>query len=478
MGWERAQIGVTVTVYLAVYIVMLDVSIVVLALPSIQADLAASPSAVQWVIAAYTLCLSVLSISGGSLGDRYGRKRVFHLGLAVFTVGSGLCAAAAGPEWLILARVVQGTGAALLVPGGLSLLALAFPDSGRRAKAIAGWSTVAGAGALSGPVIGGLLIDTFGWPSIFLLNLPLGALALVVGRRSVRESADREHADLDVAGQMLGIGWLGGLAYGLSNVGAHGWDAPATLGALGFAVILMPVFIVVELRQPRPMLPVRMFRASSFALPILVNLAVGFSLLSMGVFLAAYLQQAQHHSATVAGLIMLPSSAVAVLAPFATGRWLARSGPRVPMITGMLVVAAGLFTLLAVEADSGALLTITAMCVTNIGYGLAAPATTAAALAGADRTRSGTASAVVSAVRQTGITLGIAVLGSILAVHLDDPGVRTPETAHTDGLHSIALVGACVLLAVTGLLLRNPARRATGSTGTASTRGHPARTRR
>ncbi|MFI0424480.1 MFS transporter [Spongiactinospora sp. 9N601] len=240
---RKAGIGLIVTVYLVAYIALLDVNVVVIALPSMQSELGASGGALQWVVGAYTLCLSTLALSAGALGDRYGRKRVFLTGVALFTLGSAICAVAPSPLVLIAGRFVQGAGAAVAVPGTLSLIAQSYPDPARRAKVIGGWGTVAGVAGLTGPVLGGLLVNAFGWPSIFLINLPLGLVALVVGWRCVPESADPAHAALDPAGQALGVLWLGALSYGLINAGDHGWNTPSTIVALAVGAVALMVFL-------------------------------------------------------------------------------------------------------------------------------------------------------------------------------------------------------------------------------------------
>ncbi|WUI01810.1 MFS transporter [Spirillospora sp. NBC_00431] len=371
---------------------------------------------------------------------------------------------------LIAGRFLQGAGAAIALPGSLSLIAQAFPDPARRAKVIGGRSTVGGASSLTGPVVGGLLVETFGWPSIFLINLPLGVLALLTGWRCIPESADPRHAALDPAGQVLGVLWLGALSFGLINAGEHGWDTPATVTALGVAATGFAAFLTVELRGANPMLPIRLFTDLRFVSPNLAAFAVGFCVFSLSVFLPTYLQQAQHRGAAEVGVLMLAPSLVPVLVPPLAGRWIAKAGPRSPMATGFVLVAAGMFTLLAVRPGTGSPLVFAVLALMGAGYGLTMPASNSAVMAAVRPQRTGIAAATVNATRQTGTSLGIALLGALLAAQAAHPGARSSEQAHTDGLHLIGVVAGTVASAVallTAATLRSPHPRSVEGVGRA-----------
>ncbi|MFI0482528.1 MFS transporter [Actinomadura sp. 9N215] len=458
------------TVYLVAFIALLDVNIVIIALPSMQTALGASNGTLLWVVTSYTLCLSALALSAGALGDRYGRKRAFLTGVALFTLGSAVCAASLTPALLIAGRFLQGAGAAIALPGSLSLIAQAFPDPARRARVIGGWSTVGGASSLAGPVIGGILVETFGWPSIFLINLPLGVLALLTGWRCIPESADPRHAALDPAGQILGVLWLGALSYGLINAGEHGWDTPATITALGVAAGGLVAFLTVELRGTHPMLPIRLFTDLRFVSPNLAAFAVGFCVFSLSVFLPTYLQQAQHRSAAEVGVLMLAPALVPVLVPPLAGRWIAKAGPRVPLATGFVLVAAGTFTLPAVQPDTGYLLIAAVLALMGAGYGMTMPASNSAVMAAVRPQHTGIAAATINATRQTGTSLGIALLGALLAAQAAHPGARSAEQAHTDGLHLVGGVAGIVALATA--LFTAAAMRPAGTSPTTSTTPH------
>ncbi|MEX5634480.1 MFS transporter [Parafrankia sp. FMc2] len=449
----REQLGLVVPVYLLAFIALLDVNVVVIALPSMKSDLGMSNAAQQWVVSSYTLCLSALALSAGALGDRYGRRLVFLVGVVLFTAGSAVCAAATSSGLLVAGRFVQGAGAAIALPGSLSLIAQSFTDLEQRARVMAGWATVVSVAGVTGPVLGGVLVDTFGWPSIFLVNLPLGVVALVLGSRSIPESSDPGHADLDLAGQALGIGWLGGLSYGLVNAGAHGWSAPATVVPIAAAVIGFVAFLVVELRQQRPMLPIRMFANLRFTAPNTVAFVFGFSGFTLTVFLPTFLQDVQHHDAVRAGFMLLPVAVVGLFVPAVAARWVARAGFCGPLVSGMLLLVAALGLLLLVGPDSGYWLLAILLALVGAAYGLTATPSNAAVMAAADRERTGTVAATINAIRQTGTSLGVALLGTLLASQITHLDGRSFEQAYTDGLHLVAVVSATIAVAAAVLVL-------------------------
>lgn len=423
------QAGLLVAVLLAVFMALLDVNIVTVALPAMQADLHGGVGEMQWVMNAYTLCIAALALSAGALADRYGRKRMFVTGVVLFTAGSAVCALAPNAVVLVIGRFVQGIGAAITVPGTLSLIAQGFPEQGQRARVIGVWSMVAGLAAIAGPVLGGALVDALGWSSIFLVNLPIGLVAVVVAVRSVTESADPDHASLDPAGQVLCVAWLGLLLYGLINAGTAGWSDAGTVLPLAAAVVLLAGFLVVEVRQERPMLPVRLFRHPPFAGANTASFLLGFSVLSALFFLPLYLQQVHGASAAEAGLLLLPMPICSVLFSYLTGRWTGRAGPRLPMITGYLVSSVALAALVLLEPGSSRVLCAVLFALLGIGGGIALTPTNAAVMASVPIQRSGVAAATVNAGRQTGTSLGIALLGTLFASLSTDDLVRSLTAA-------------------------------------------------
>jgi EmrB/QacA subfamily drug resistance transporter len=445
--------GAVAALYLTTFMVLLDVNVVVTALPALQADLHATPATVQWVMGAYTICLATLALSAGALGDRYGRKRMFLIGVTLFVAGSAGCAVSTGTAMLLIGRFAQGVGGAIAMPGTLSLLAQTVRDPRERAKVIAGSAMVSGLGALVGPTVGGLLIGMAGWQSVFLINLPIGVVILWLSTTCLNESADPEHASVDLPGQVLGIAWMGGFSLGLINGGTWGWRTAWTVVPLLIGAVCLVAFVAVELRQRAPMLPLRWFRRTRFAVPNVASFALGFTAFTLVTLLPSYLQQAQNHSAVAAAVLLLPAAVAGVIAPHGAGRWVHRSGPAWPIVAGYILVAASAVVLLAEHPGAGFLVTAVAGALLGAGSGLALSPTNAAVVEAVGRERSGTGSATVYATRQAGTTLGIALLGSVIAGQLTSLHGRSVAEARTDGLHLIAVIAAVAALLVSGLVL-------------------------
>jgi MFS transporter, DHA2 family, methylenomycin A resistance protein len=404
-----------VPVFTGPFMALLDLSIVTVALPGMQASLHTSFAALQWVIDGYTLALSALLLTAGSLGDRYGRRRLYLAGIAVFTIGSAVCAASPAIGPLVAGRIIQGAGATSLIPGSLSILAQAFPDSGHRARMIGVWGGCGSLAVALGPVIGGILTQEVGWQAIFLLNLPIGVLAVFLGARSIPETADPDHAATDPAGQAASIAWLGALTFGLIQAGTRGWASPVTVIPLAMAVAGLAVFVAVEARAGHPMLPLSMFRVPVFAVANLASFALGFGAYSVFTFLSLYLQDVQGDTAVSAGLRFLPlCCAIAVTSVYA-GKFTARTGPPLAMTVGYALTGVGLLTMVAFGPATSYLLIAVVFLLFGTGMGLSITPTTASVMSAAQRQRSGIASGTVNATRQAGTTVGIAALGSIIA---------------------------------------------------------------
>lgn len=420
---------------------LLDVSVVNVALPDMRLDLGAGFSTVQWVVDSYTLCLSALILSGGSLADRFGRKRLYLGGLAVFTVGSLVCALAPDTTALILGRIVQGVGAAAVAPGALSLLVQGFPARRQQARMIGLWGACVALAVVIGPLVGGVLTDAFGWPSIFLINLPLGAIALVAGWRGIRESADPAHAGADPVGQVLAVGWLAALTYAVLEAGHLGWGSPLILSLLGVAAVLLAAFVVVERKVAKPMLPGALFTRPRFTVVTFSSFVLGFGAYGSFYLLSLFLQQVQGASPALTGVQFLPYSLGIAAGSVLGGRI---GGDRL-MIVGYTMIGVGLLSLLVVTPGTAYSLTGVLFAVLGVGMGFAITTTNSAGVGAVGRERSGTAAAILNAARQTGTALGIAALGAIVNAHLgggDDPG------AFTDGLHvSLGLAGGLTLVA-------------------------------
>jgi EmrB/QacA subfamily drug resistance transporter len=423
-------------IYLVEFIILLDITIVVVALPSIGVGLGASSTELEWIVSSYALCLSMFTLSAGSVGDRYGRKRVFLTGVALFTAGSATCALAPTPSVLLGGRFAQGLGAALAGPGTLSLLTRAFPEPGRQARVVGGWGTIGGVAGVTGPVLGGALVQAFGWPAVFLVNVPLGLVAFLLAARYVPESADPARANLDPAGQLLGVLWLGSLAYGMINVSAHGWSAPSTLIPLAVAAPSAVAFVLVELWQRAPMLPIRLFADRRFTSANLASTMMAFTAYALVTFLPTYLQHAEHRSAAQTGLMLLPWPVAYFLGAHLAARWTRHVGPLVPMCTGLILIGLDMLVMHNFGAAGSYLLLAAMLAGLGIGVGLIMTPSSLGVMATVDPARAGTASAAVSAIRQTGTSLGIALLGVLF---------YQPDL--TAGLHDVTLVAGLSALA-------------------------------
>jgi MFS transporter, DHA2 family, methylenomycin A resistance protein len=406
--------GLLVSVFTGTFMALLDLSIVTVALPAMQTSLHTTFSALQWVIDGYTLALSALLLTAGSLGDRYGRKRLYLAAIAVFTVGSAICAAAPDVGVLIAGRVIQGAAATGLIPGSLSILTQAFPGSASRARMFGIWGGVGSVAVALGPVAGGVLVDGVGWWAIFLVNLPIGLMAVILGARSIPESADPAQAAVDPAGQAAGITWLSALTFGLIEGGSTGWSAPVTVLPLVLAAVALAAFLVVEARSARPMLPLALFRHRAFATSNVASFALGFGAYSVFTFMSLYLQDVQGYSAISAGLRYLPLCVAIAIMSVLAGRLVSRFGPAVPMVAGYGLTGVALVAMVSFGPATSYLLIALLFAVLGAGMGLAITPTTAAAMGSVQRQRSGIASGTVNATRQAGSTLGIAVLGAII----------------------------------------------------------------
>jgi MFS transporter, DHA2 family, methylenomycin A resistance protein len=406
--------GLLLPVFVGPFMALLDLSIVTVALPTMQSGLHTGFSSLQWVVDAYTLALSALLLSAGSLGDRYGRRRLYLTGIAIFTLGSAICTASPDIGLLITGRIIQGVGATSLIPGSLSILTQAFPDPARRARMIGLWSGFGALAVAAGPILGGVLVQEVGWWAIFLINLPIGAATVMFGARSIPETSDRTHAATDPAGQVTGIAWLGALTFGLIQSGTHGWTAAVTIVPLAVAAVSFAAFLTIEARSSHPMLPLGLFSKRTFAVANLASFALGFGTYSLFTYLSLYLQDIQGYSAISAGLRYLPlCGAIAVMNVYA-GRFTGRVGPRLAITVGYTVAGGALLVLVVLDPGTSYLVIAGAFLAYGTGMGLSITPTTAAAMASVQRQRSGIASGTVNATRQAGNTFGIAVLGSVI----------------------------------------------------------------
>jgi DHA2 family methylenomycin A resistance protein-like MFS transporter len=402
--------------------VIVDATIVNVALPSIGRDLHGGVSWLQWVVDAYTVVFAGLLLSGGSLGDRLGSRRVFAAGLALFTAASAGCALAPSVAVLVIARAVQGLGAAMLVPSSLALLRGMYDDAAERARAVGIWGAIAGIGAASGPILGGMLVTAISWRAVFVVNIPIGLVGLVLGRLSIQDAgrASTEggrptRARFDAPGQLLGIAALTSLAFGLIEGGSAGWSSAASVTALTASAITALALILVERRAAEPMLPLALFRRAEFSGATFVGLAINLGFYGQLFALSLYFQRVRGFSALATGLALLPQGALVAVASLLSGRVSGRAGPRAPMLAGLLCGAAGFAGLVAAAASTPYVVLVAPLCAAGFGMAFTMPAATTAVIEAAPADRAGIASGVLNASRQTGGAIGVALLGTLIA---------------------------------------------------------------
>lgn len=416
--------------YLGTFLASLDISIVNVALPTLQHALNTDIAGLQWVVNAYAICLSAFMLSAGPLGDRYGHKRCWLSGVMLFIVGSACCALASDLPLLLLGRAIQGVAGALLIPGAMPILSHAFPDPKQRAHVIGGWSAFSALALILGPLVGGLLLESMGWQSIFLINLPIGLLAISLGGWGISERKHPQHAALDPAGQLLSVICLGALTYGLIVAGAEGFAGPTALPALGLAGVTLLIFGWVERRAERPLVPLNLFRHTPFAVANLASFILGFSCYSSLFFFSLFLQQIQGWSAAETGVRMLPQFVVTGCVSLLFGRLSTRLSVQRLMIVGYGLVGLSMSAMGSFDAQTPYWRVGSLFGLLGLGMGLAVPATGLVVMASAAPERAGIASATMNALRQTGMSVGIALLGTLMSAQ----AVRVlGETANRSG---------------------------------------------
>ncbi len=439
-----------ISICLGYVMVIVDATIVNVALPAIGRDLGGGVGALQWVVDAYTVVFAGFLLSAGSLGDRLGARRVFDAGLIVFTIASTLCALAPSIGLLVGARLAQGLGAALLVPSSLALLRAAYDQPRERAHAVGVWGGVAGVGAASGPILGGVLVGLLSWRAVFLVNVPVGLAGLVLAARHLPRPPGSPAAGFDAAGQVLGVLTLTLLAFGLIEGGQSGWGAAATIGSLLGSLVLAFAFVAVEGRVEDPMLPLGLFGGATFSGASFVGLAINLGFYGQLFAMSLYFQRVRGYSALLTGLALLPEGVFVALASTLSGRATGRLGPRRPMLAGLLCGAAGFAGLIVAGRSTGYLILVAPLIAAGFGMAFTMPAATAAVIEAAPAEQAGIASGVLNAARQAGGAIGVALLGTLLA------GARLG-----DGLHGAMAVSAAAFLAgalVTALTVQRSRR--------------------
>jgi EmrB/QacA subfamily drug resistance transporter len=443
----------TLTAVLAgTFMLLLDVTIVVVAQPEIQTALRASLGDVQWVVDAYALTLAALLLSSGVLADRYGRKRLFGIGLVVFTAGSLLCGLAQNPGMLIASRSFQGIGGAIMFSVSLALLGQSFRGKDR-GVAFGAWGAVAGIATALGPVLGGLITTEWDWRGIFLINVPVGVLALAVTWRQVTESRSPHAPRLDLAGVALLTCGLVALVYGFIRAGENSdWTSTGVISCLVIGVVALAAFIVVESRLASPMFDVSLFRFPTFAGASIAAFAMNGSLYAVLLYLVLYLQDVQHYSALGTGARIAIISGAQFVTATAAGKLSHRVPARWLIGPGLLLAGVGLLLMTGLTGTSSWTHLIPGFIVAGLGGGMVNPPLAATAISVVPPQRAGMASGGNTTFRQIGIAAGIAVLGTVFAAHA--------KTDFTGGLNDLFVITGVLALAggILSLLLIRPVR--------------------
>ncbi len=433
----------------ATAMLLLDVTVVNVALPAIRADLDASFAELQWVIDAYALTLAATLLGAGVVADRSGRRRVFAGGLAVFTVCSALCGAAPSAVVLDLARAAQGVGAAAMFAASLALLAEEFQGR-ERGFALGVWGAITGGALAIGPLVGGLLVDGLSWRWIFLVNLPIGLLLIWLTPRFLSESRDPTPRRLDLAG-MVSFGGACFLAtYALIRGNAEGWGSPLIVGSFAAAALLAIAFLAIERRAEAPMLPLGLFRIPAFTGTALVAFAQSVALYPLLLFLAIYFQEALRLSATETGLRVLPLTLVLFAIAPISGKLTSRWPLRIPLVTGLVLIGCSLLLFMSgLTPTSEWTALIPGLLVGGLAVGIISPALAAAMVSVLPVERGGLASGINNTFRQLGIAVGIAGLGAIFSHRA--VGALDPRTGIVEGLDAVLAVSAAVAFGAAAL---------------------------
>ncbi len=444
---RRQRLTVLAICSMSLLIVGLDITIVNVALPAIRRSLSASIPGLQWVIDAYTLAIASLLLLAGSTADRIGRRRLFSLGLLLFTLASAACAAAPSLGLLIAARTLQGIAGSMLNPVALSIIRNTFLNPRERAGAIGVWGAMQGISGTLGPVIGGALVDTVGWRSVFLVNLPIGLTCLVLTRRFVPESRAPHPRPIDPVGQILTIVGLGAVVYAIIEGQADGWTSTGILALFATSAVALAVLVAYELRYPAPMLEFRFFSSAPFAGASAIGVL---AFVALGGYLfvnTLYLQDVRHLSAFHAGLYVLPLGLVNVITAPIAGRIVASRGTRLPLLIAGVALALSPLPLLGLTPTTSPGALILSYVLFGLGSGFVNPPVTHTAISGMPPAQAGVAAAITSTSRSVGQVLGIAAIGAIVGAG----ATRTIGPAFAQASHTAWWIVLVLGVAVIGL---------------------------
>jgi len=430
------------------FMIMLDNTVVNVALPSIRADLGISISELEWVVNAYALTFGVLLLTGGKLADLIGRRRIYIAGLVIFTGASLWCGLAGGAASLIAARTVQGVGAALLNPATLSIITATFPPK-QRGTAIGIWAGVSALALAIGPLVGGLLTQKIGWSWIFFINIPVGVLGVLAARAFIHESKDNSlEQRLDLPGLITSAVGLFGLTYALIETNTYAWGSTRVLSLFALAAVSLTAFVLLELRQRVPMLDLSLFRNPTFSGANTVMGLVGLAMFGIFFYNSLYLQNVLGYSAIQTGATFLPLTGLIILVAPLAGRFTDLIGPRWLVGAGLTLLTGSLLLFATLDAHSSFWNILPGLVLGGLGMGITMAPTTTAAMSAVPVDKAGVGSAVINSARQVGGSLGIAIMGTVIAAEVSvsalDP--RYP-LQFVDGWHRALYVGAAILAA-------------------------------
>jgi EmrB/QacA subfamily drug resistance transporter len=429
------------------FMIMLDNTVVNVALPSIERDLHADLSELQWIVTGYALTFAALMLVGGKMADAYGRRRIFVVGIVVFTLASLLCGLASTSNELIAARILQGAGAALMNPATLSIIAATFPPR-ERGTAIGIWAGTSALALAIGPLVGGLITEHLNWNWIFFINVPIGVLGIGASYLFIDESRDETHERLDLPGLATSSLGLFALTYGLIEANTYGWTSPRIIGSFVIAAVAFVSFVLLERHQRAPMLPLELFSNRTYTGANLVMLLVALAMFGVFFFVSLYMQNILGYSAVQAGAAFLPMTVLIILVAPIAGKTSDRLGSRGLMTAGMLLVSLQLLLFSQLGADASYWHLLPCLLIGGIGMAFTMTPSAAAATRSVPVDKAGVGSAVLNSARQVGGTMGIAVMGAIVASQAG--GIRSVD-AFMSGFESALLVAAAIALVGAGV---------------------------
>jgi EmrB/QacA subfamily drug resistance transporter len=443
---RNRRTGVLLICCMSLFIVGLDITVVNVALPSIGRELHAGISGLQWTVGAYTVVMASLLMFSGSMGDRFGRKRTFLIGLTVFSVASLLCSLAPSVGLLVVFRVLQAVGGSMLNPVAMSIITNTFTDPRERAQAVGIWGAVFGISMALGPIMGGTLVSSIGWRSIFWINIPVGLAAIALTLRFIPESRAPRPRRFDPVGQVLVIVLLATLTYGIIEAPSRGWSSPAILAAFSASGAALLALLLYEPRREDPLMDLRFFRSIPFASSIVISVAA-FAAFGGFLFLnTLYLQEGRGLSPVQAGLATVPMALMTVVASPLSGRMVGRRGPRRPLVISGVSLVTACAMLTGIDPMSPFAWLFAAYLIFGLGFGFLNAPITNAAVSGMPRAQAGVASAIATTSRQVGQTLGVAVVGAIVTSSVGESVPADLSSASHPAWWTLTACGGVVLL--------------------------------